>query len=366
MQTIIYIIPALIKSGPVNVLYNIIKNLNRKEFKPIIIALYEHPLRHRDNTNSFKELETEVHVYNYTKWELQLKTSQIANNIQKKFETDKNVIFHAHGYYPTLILSKMKNAKTMTTIHNRCSEDFNDRYGLFLGSLMSYFYKLALKKLNLCVPICDTMKQYYAKDKKLNLEVINNGVNIGNCYVDNHLEKEKLGITNKTKVLLYPATFSKLKNQQFIIQELKTIESNDFIVLFAGMGEEEEYCKSLVEDDSRFRFLGYQMDMEKYWAVSDFMISSSYSEGLPMAVLEALTRGLPCILSDIPSHQEILMSIFGNTELCFNLNQKGQLKDLFVNKINVSYDKLDIQNKAIQLYSSDVMAKKYEKMYSLL
>jgi len=366
MKTIVYIIPALIKSGPVNVLYNIVKYLTKEKYRPIVVALYEHQLRHRDNTNSFRELGIETHVYNYTKWQLQSKTAQIAEELYHKYSPNGEVVFHAHGYYPTLILAKMKNAKTMTTIHNRCSEDFKSRFGLLLGTYMSWSYKYALRKINICVPICETMKSYYGKDKNLNLQVVYNGVNVETHSLDNCQAKIDLSIPVETIVLLYPAAFSKGKNHQMIIHELKSVESNNFLVLFAGMGDEEEKCKLLVGDDKRFRFLGYQMDMAKYWAASDFMISSSLSEGLPMAVLEALTKGIPCILSDIPPHMEILNSVFGNTKLCFSANKRGMLKNVFSNYGHNIYNKKEIQEKAIKLYSSEVMTKNYEKIYSSL
>ena len=47
-------------------------------------------------------------------------------------------------------------------------------------------------------------------------------------------------------------------------------------------------------------------DVLPYLQAVDYFISASSDEGLPNSVLEALATGLPVLLSDIPSHREIL------------------------------------------------------------
>jgi glycosyltransferase involved in cell wall biosynthesis len=46
-------------------------------------------------------------------------------------------------------------------------------------------------------------------------------------------------------------------------------------------------------------------DVYRYIATSDVYVSTSFGEGLPVAVLEAMACGTPVILSDIPPHREI-------------------------------------------------------------
>jgi glycosyltransferase involved in cell wall biosynthesis len=54
------------------------------------------------------------------------------------------------------------------------------------------------------------------------------------------------------------------------------------------------------------RLPGYVEDVSSYLQAGDFFLSASHSEGLPNTVMEALSSGLPVILSDIPAHREIL------------------------------------------------------------
>lgn len=48
-----------------------------------------------------------------------------------------------------------------------------------------------------------------------------------------------------------------------------------------------------------------------------------------MAVLEALMAGVPCLLSAIPPHREIMQQVFGDETLIFDETQRGALAELF-------------------------------------
>ncbi len=51
---------------------------------------------------------------------------------------------------------------------------------------------------------------------------------------------------------------------------------------------------------------GFKSNIYDYLKASDYYISASDVEGLANTLLESMTVGLPCVLSDIPSHKEVL------------------------------------------------------------
>lgn len=368
--SVVFIVPSLIKCGPINVVYNIVKNLDRDRFTAIIAYLSEHPLKERNNQGAFEDLGIKVIPHHFSKWQLQFQTRVIARHLQEELD-GPDVIFHAHGYYPTLLLAHMPNARTLTTVHNRCGEDFRMEKGLLLGSYMAYNYLHALPHLSAFVPICESMKDYYLqriprrarRAAQTSATVIPNGVTLPSSYpIDKKAElRTQLAIPADTPILLYPAGFTKRKNQRRIIEELRN-SPRDFVVLFAGQGSLEKSCREMVPTDKRFRFLGFQMDLSALWSASDFLISPSLSEGMPMAVLEALIHGVPCILSDIPVHNEIIQSIPGSG-VCFPQNKEGALLQAFEVALAAKFDHEAIRNKAIELYSAQTMCRGYENLY---
>lgn len=370
MKDVIYIIPSLIQSGPVNVLLNIVSNLNRGKYKPVVVELYKHKLEHRDVSNKFRQLGVPVITYNFSKLQLQFQTRKIAQRLFHDFSKG-NTVFHAHGYHPTLILSKMKSygAHTITTIHNRCDEDFVTRKGFLLGRFMASTFHKALPHISMCVAICKSMSIFYLqKNDSLQISVINNGVNFSNKRgtIEKSALRHEMKIDSETIVLLYPAAISERKNQLYIINEIINSPLEKVLVLFAGMGELMEEYKALANNDKRIRFLGYQNDLTSYWAISDAMISSSKSEGMPMAVLEALSIGKPCLLSNIPPHKEIHDNLGSISCFLFDIKNPGDLTKLLMSA-NVKYDLPEsVRMKAFQLYSSESMTSQYEKLYDEL
>ena len=365
---IIYIVPSLIECGPINVLYNLVKHLDRNHFEPIIVELREHPLIDRHNHMWFENQGIKIDRRNYSLWYIQMNIKRIAKELSNKY-SEPNTVFHAHCHYPTLITAAMKGRHTMNTIHNICDEDYAMQFNRWIACYMADRFHKSLKKLPLCAAICDSMKDYYVDDGA-NLTVVHNGVEIPQIISDNEklLIREKVGISSNTIVMLYPAELGERKNQKCIIEAVKLSKRTDIVILFAGMGKEaiEMMLKKFAGHDSRIRFLGYQKDMREWWAVADYMISAAYSEGMPMAVLEALMHGKLCILSDIPIHRQIATSVYGSDAILFDPNSPQALVSIIDNGFACGISEQEIAAKAKMIYSSEIMTRNYEKCYNEL
>lgn len=366
MQTILYVVPSLSQCGPIKVLYNLVSHLDRSRFCPVIVALSDNRFTYRSIQGDFENLDVEVHNYEYSKWQCQLHTGSIAKRIDKEFD-DASIVMHAHGYYPTVILSHLHSRHTMTTIHNICDEDFRMSKGRWLGGYMIWKYKMALRSIKTCVAISDYMREHYGKNRMLNLKTVYNGVEIPpkTRMEERKSTRQKLKIEPETFVLFYPAAFTIGKNHVYLIEEIRARPELPIIIFLAGAGCTETDCRRLAATDKRIRFLGFQMNLDDWWLAADALVSPSVSEGMPMAVLEAVVRGLPCLLSTIPPHLEIAQNVFGTKEWCFDTNRKGALGSLIAKAAKTKFEKENIAAQAALHYGAEVMCRGYEELYSL-
>ncbi|MBY0399199.1 glycosyltransferase, partial [Myxococcota bacterium] len=73
-------------------------------------------------------------------------------------------------------------------------------------------------------------------------------------------------------------------------------------VAIAGRGDEEENLRRLASElgiASRVHLLGLRSDVDRILAAADLFVQPSRSEGLPLAILEAMAAGLPVVATRV-------------------------------------------------------------------
>lgn len=362
MINIFFLINQLRKSGPVQVLYDICKYLDRNVYCPHIITMMKED-KTRSIKNKFEDIDIKIYAFQYRFIQLELFPRLIAKNIEHVFLNKNNVIVHAHGYQSVLIASYIKIVPTVTTIHCIAKEDYVKGKGFFLGYYMTYRYNMLLKQIKYPVVISKQMSQYYSQ--LVNNRLIYNGVSSfpANANNDKEIYRKKINVYNE-KGLLYVVSgyFSKRKNQSYIIQELKK-SKNSFICIFIGEGEYLDICKKLAKDDNRFRFAGYVFNVSDYLNAADYLISASLSEGLPLAVLESLSYGKPVLLSNIPPHREIFELMNCEGLKVFDLQPTCLTRIIDNNGVISSEIETAIRYKAHKIFGAEVMSNNYQLLY---
>ena len=93
-------------------------------------------------------------------------------------------------------------------------------------------------------------------------------------------------------------------------------------------------------------------------------VLSSYHEGLPLALLEALSYGLPVLVSDIPANQEVELPSERYFR-CGNVDDLKKKMELFLEKGFSEEEQEKIRNQIEEKYNWDRIAEQtigaYEK-----
>lgn len=118
-------------------------------------------------------------------------------------------------------------------------------------------------------------------------------------------------------------------------------------------------------NSERIRVLGFKTNVFDYLVASDFYISASVVEGLANTFLEALSVGLPCLVSNIPSHREVLSGSEEFIGLDFETDDGDdfQYKALcFLEQISKN-TKLNVARYFEKYYTAKRMSEDYQKIY---
>lgn len=358
-KKILYIVSTLKKGGPVNIIKNIIRYLDRDFFDVIILTLSKEP---KNSDKDFFENNLKVKVYS-------LNTSRVKgifclkkmiNDFIKKNNID---LVHSHGLRPD-IFSSFSPVSKITTLHNNPFLDYAYSFGKIKGYLIAKIHLHFIKKFDYKISCSKYTSEILRKKTDIDFKFIQNGINLEDYdYSSKDRLKKELNLSNDDIVFISVGVLNNRKDPLTIINAFNMIKNERFKLLILGDGKLFENCKKRAINKN-ILFSGMVNNVFEYLKISNYFISASLAEGLPNSVLEAMGVGLPCLLSNIPSHCEVLDSD-KLTKYIFKIKDSGDL----LNKINQitldDYKELSQISKSIvkSNFTVKIMSQKYQALY---
>jgi len=359
---IAYVISTLENCGPVNILFNLIKYLNRSTYEPLIITLS--PENHKTRIKEFQEMEVRVVQLNLSRIEGLFKAKNKVKAVVKK----ENIqILHGQSFRADGIIASISNIPTTNTLHNYPFYDFPMTYGKVQGNMMAKKHLQIIKKLTRPIACSQSVAALLKENQKISIEFVQNGVDTEVYQPSNRSQeewKQKLDLETNKKLFIVVGTLSRRKDPLTIIEAFNNREEQ---LLFLGEGELLEECKKKATNPN-IKFLGRVENVADYLKAADFYISAAHAEGLPNTVLEALSSGVPTILSAIGPHDEILDYDKKLNNFLFKVGNENDLFQKIEDIKQYNYDELRQKSETIikNYLSAQVMAKNYEAIYQKL
>lgn len=127
--------------------------------------------------------------------------------------------------------------------------------------------------------------------------------------VDKEDFHRRLGIPAEAKIILSVGELNKNKNHSVIIKALSELKDKNLYYIICGQGKWKSYLENLAGRlgvSSQVKLLGFQNHINEICSASDLFVFPSYREGLPVALMEAMANGLPCIVSDIRGNRDLV------------------------------------------------------------
>ena len=359
---IVYIISTLVKSGPVNVLYNIIRHIDKEKFDITIITLSPEPLEH-SLFNEFEKLNINIKSLSLSRIEGYLYGGF---KLQKMVNEIKPDVIHTHCFRSNLFSALfLKKYKRCSTVHSDYKVDLTKLYPGFISKIMFVINHIALLviKNNICCSE-NLAKQLNKRYKYMSFNFVDNGIDTEKFKpVENKAYLRKnLGLPIDKKIWIWVGSLIERKNPLLLVDAIKKLNTDD-IFIFCGDGNLYSEIKEQIKNLNNVIPTGNIDNIDEYLQASDYYISTSLSEGLPMSVLEAMSCGVPVLLSDIEQHKYVLKD--DNAGIVFKINDEKDLIEKIYYILGIDYTLASKKTRDIVLqnFSSELMSEKYMQIY---
>jgi glycosyltransferase involved in cell wall biosynthesis len=236
---------------------------------------------------------------------------KLDHNFNKELKSIPFNLVHAHSPFSAgliaLKIARQKHIPMVATFHSKYRDDFSrfinqkEILNQIIKRIIT-FYDAADEVWIPQPSVEDTIREYGYKGK---LEVVENGVDFnvdGDVTLFRSESREMLKIPQTRKTFLYVGQLVLEKNLKFLVESLKYINTEDFIVYFIGEGYAKPVLENLVREyglEPKVKFTGIIHDREqlkRYYAAADLFLFPSMYDNAPLVILEASAFHTPALL----------------------------------------------------------------------
>lgn len=270
--------------------------------------------------------------------------------------------YHAEGPAAMLWIPHIFGIRTVVTIHGLDWQ--RAKWGGFAKKYLKFGEKIAAKYADEVIVLSRNVQDYFKNTYNRNTNFIPNGIEKPEVKEANLINKKyNLG---KDDYILYLGRIVPEKGVHYLLDAFKNIKTDKKLVIAGGASHTNDYLeqiKNMAKEDDRIIMTGFVQGQELQELFSNcyaYCLPSEI-EGMPISLLEAMSYGKECIVSDIPENTEVS----GEYAIPFKMGNENDLKDKLQRVLNkqIELDKDKIQKHIFDLCDWDLVVSKTEKLY---
>lgn len=270
--------------------------------------------------------------------------------------------YHAEGSCVMLWIPHLFRQRIVVTIHGLDWQ--RSKWGGFATKYIKFGEKLAAKYADEIIVLSKGVQKYFKDTYNRDTHFIPNGVNKPTIREANII-KEKYGL-EKDKYILFLARIVPEKGVQYLIDAYGQIDTDVRLVIAGGASHTNDFfekIKKKASEDDRIIMTGFVQGEELEELYSNCLIYCLPSdvEGMPISLLEAMSYGKMCLVSDIEENVQVVE----NMGVTF---EKGNVEDLKLKveqilKSKKIVNKQEIQSYIIKKYNWDKVLSEIKILY---
>ena len=272
--------------------------------------------------------------------------------------------YHAEGPCSMIWIPKMFGIRCIATIHGLDWQ--RAKWGNFATKVLKFGEKMAVKYADEIIVLSQNMKEYFETEYGRKTVYIPNGISKPELKeVDEIRTKWEL---EKDNFILFLARIVPEKGAHYLIEAYKQIETDKKLVIAGGSSHSSDYykeLKKLAEGNSNIIFTDFVggRALEELFSNAYCFILPSDIEGMAIGLLEAMSYGNCCLVSDIRENVEVVQEFAEHFEHSNVTDLKEHLERLLNNPDIVENYKAQAADYICNKYSWDKVVDETLKLY---
>lgn len=335
------------------------------------VTLYNRKRNNNKLNSNYKGIKLEdVYTINKKSLDAIVYSYFATKKVIKAAKKGKFDVVHFHAEGPCNFLNKFgilgskkrrKMPKVVVTIHGLDWQ--RGKWGGLATKILLRGERQAVKYADEIVVLSKNNQKYFKEKYGRDTIFIPNGVSPAIIHSP-EIIKEKWGL-EKDNYVLFLARIVPEKGVHYLINAWKMvkakIKTEKKLVIAGGSSHSQDYfnqIKQMVGNDSSIVMTDFVcgQTLQELYSNAYLYVLPSDIEGMPMSLLEALSYGNQCLVSNIPENTEVI------TNDCYTF-EKGNVDDLankFIEILNVN---VNTHQKLTQVYSWDDVVNRTLDLY---
>jgi len=230
--------------------------------------------------------------------------------------------YHAEGPCSMIWLPRLFGIRVVATIHGLDWQ--RAKWGGFATRFLLFGEKTAAKYANEIIVLSKNVQDYFLETYHRKTIYIPNGIQIPTSR-DANIIKQKYDL-NGNDYILFLARIVPEKGLHYLIEAYQQSGLREKLVIAGGSSHTETYLEEIkvkCSQDDHIIMTGFVQgqELEELYSNCRLYVLPSDVEGMPLSLLEALSYGKNCLVSDIRENLEVI----GEYGTSF---RKGDVEDL--------------------------------------
>ena len=270
--------------------------------------------------------------------------------------------YHAEGPCAMLWIPHLFGIRTVATIHGLDWQ--RSKWGGLASKYIKFGEKIAAKYADEIIVLSKNVQKYFKDTYNRDTNFIPNGVNKPTIR-EPKIIKEKYGL-DKDSYILFLARIVPEKGLHYLIEAYKQIDTDKKLVIAGGASHTNDYLKKIkdmAKGNSNILMTGFVQgkELEELYSNCYLYCLPSDVEGMPLSLLEAMSYGCRCLVSNIEENTQVIGKYAETFKKSDVDNLKNELQKILNSKRK--FEKNEVTQYILNKYDWSKVTKKTERIY---